>query len=334
MTLVEVYAPGRVNLIGDHTDYNGGLALPMAIDLGTTVYGERRGDAVVLRSPLEDEPARVGLDVSDPAAVRPPWARYVAGVVAEFRPPTGFDGHVATTLPVGGGLSSSAALVVGVALALGADEPDPASLARRCQAAEQRSGIPCGVLDQMAVTAGVEGHALLLDCETLAYEAVPVPGDIDVIVLDSGEQRRLTSSAYAERRAQCERAAAVIGPLRSASLAALDQLDDDLLRRRARHVITENQRVRDFADALRRADYRGAGELLTDSHHSLRDDFEVSTAGLDHLVRALEDTPGVYGARLTGAGFGGCVVAISEPRAVSWTAPVRAAGGARVVSGH
>lgn len=329
---VEVTSPGRVNLIGDHTDYTGGLAMPMAIDLHTRVWGERGGDTVTVRSALEEAPAVIALDVADPAAVQPAWARYVAGVVAELRPATGFDGQVATTLPVGGGLSSSAALVVGLALALGADGSDPAALARRCQAAEARSGIPCGVLDQMAVAAGVEGHALLLDCETLAFEPVPVPGDVDVIVLDSGEERHLADSAYAERRAQCEAAAEVIGPLRTAGLDGLERIEDELLRRRARHVITENQRVRDFATALRSGDYAAAGELLDASHESLRIDFEVSTHRLDHLVGALRDTGGVYGARLTGAGFGGCVVALTEPGAVPWTTPVRASAGAHVVT--
>ena len=329
---VEVEAPGRVNLIGDHTDYTGGLALPMAIDLGTTVFGDRGGDIVHLRSALESAAAEVPIDIDAPAEVQPSWARYVAGVVAEMRPLRGFRGHVNTTLPVGGGLSSSAALEVAVALALGASADDPVALAELCQRAEHRAvGVPCGIMDQLTVTAGVPGHALLIDCHERSFEPVPIPDEVSVLVFDSGEVRSLMSSAYAERRAQCEAAEALIGPLRSAQLEDVDKIDDDVLRRRARHVISENQRVRDFADALRWGDYETAGVHLYASHESLRDDFEVSTPILDNLVRALRETPGVYGARLTGAGFGGCVVAIAEPGAVPWTTPLRPSGGARVI---
>ncbi|HVX18576.1 MAG TPA: galactokinase [Acidimicrobiales bacterium] len=332
MTFVEAHAPGRVNLIGEHTDYTDGLAMPMAIDLGTTVYGQRGdGTSVVLRSAIEEAPVEIPLDLEDPTSLAG-WARYVGGVVVELTPTHGFDGHVTTTLPVGGGLSSSAALVVALALALGADGSDPVALARQCQQAEQRAGIRCGILDQLAVAAGVEDHALLLDFRSLAVEPVAIPDDVDVIILDSGEERQLMGSAYDDRRAQCEAAASEIGPLRDADLADVDRLGDDLLRRRARHVITENRRVRDFAAALRAGDYVTAGQQLWASHESLRDDFEVSTRTLDHLVEALRETPGVFGARLTGAGFGGCVVAITERGAVPWTTPVRASRGAHLVS--
>jgi len=331
--VIRAHAPGRVNLIGDHTDYLDGLVLPMAIDRGTTVTGERTGDAVVLTSADEPEPAVVPLDVDDPAAATPGWARYVAGVVAEVRPPVGFVGMVTTDLPIGGGLSSSAALEVAVALALGADGP-PLDLARTCQRAEQRaSGVPSGIMDQLASAAGVDGHALLIDCRDLTVEPVPLPPGAEVVVVDSGQARTLVGSAYAERRAQAEAATAVIGPLREATGADLDRLDDPLARRRARHVVTENERVRQFAAALAAGHLTGAGALMVASHASLRDDYEVSTPVLDALVERLLAVPGVYGARLTGAGFGGCVVALTDPGALAEGWPVRAAAGAAVVEG-
>lgn len=326
--MTTVFAPGRVNLIGDHTDTTGGLVLPMAIDLGTTITFERGGSAVLLTSDALADEAVVPLDVEDPAAVVPPWARYVAGVVAELRPTEGLRGHVTTTLPVGAGLSSSAALEVAVAVAL-APEQDPAERALACQRAEQRaSGVPCGVMDQLASAAGVAGHALLIDCSTLVVTPVPVPEGAEVVVVHSGQERTLAGSAYAERRADCEAAEAVVGPLRLAGEDDLDALDDRRLRRRARHVVRENERVRAATDALRAGDLVGLGELFRESHASLRDDFEVSTPALDALVDRLVDTPGVYGARLTGAGFGGCVVALAEPGAVREGWVVRPSAGA------
>lgn len=324
---VVAHAPGRVNLIGDHTDYTGGLVLPMAINLGTVVSGRRGGDRVVLRSSEEPEPAVVPLDVTDASAV-PGWGRYVAGVVAELRPERGLVGEVSTTLPVGAGLSSSAALEVAVALALGFTG-DAVGLAQCCQRAEQRaSGVPCGIMDQLASAAGVEGHALLIDCHELRTEAVPLPDEAAVVVVHSGEPRGLAGTAYADRRAECEAAEAEIGPLRKATPADVGALADPVLRRRARHVVGENARVRDFAAALAGGDLRTAGDLMRASHASLRDDFAVSTSGLDALAERLVRTPGVYGARLTGAGFGGCVVALAEPGALTegWT--VRASGPA------
>ena len=301
-------APGRVNLIGDHTDYAGGLVLPIAIDLGTTVVGARGGDRIHLRSDALDGVADLPLLIDDPAAVEPGWARYVAGVVAEIRPSTGFSGSISTTLPIGAGLSSSAALEVAVALALGFDG-SCGDLAARCQRAEQRaSGVPCGRMDQLASACGVEGHALLIDCSTFDVTPVALPADVEVVVVHSGTSRELATGAYAARRAELE---------------AGDE-------RRVRHVRTENQRVRACADALTRGDLDEAGALMLESHASLRDDFEVSTPALDALVARLASTPGVHGARLTGAGFGGCVVALTVPGALSEGWHVRAVGGASV----
>lgn len=325
---VTAFGPGRVNLIGDHTDYLDGLVLPMAIDLGTTVTGERAGDRVVLRSADEPEPAVVALDVADPMAATPHWARFVAGVVAELRPEVGFDGEITSTLPIGSGLSSSTALEVAVALALGAGG-ELVELARRLRSAEERaSGVPSGLMDQLASLGGVEGHALVIDCRSLTLEPVPVPEDAEVVVIHSGQPRTLVGSAYAERRAQAEAAEAVVGPLRDASLGDLDRIADPVARARARHVITENERVRQFAAALEAGHLTGAGALMVASHVSLRDDYEVSTPALDALVERLCATPGVHGARLTGAGFGGCVVALTAPGALDEGWRVRPSAGA------
>jgi galactokinase len=316
------FAPGRVNLIGEHTDHTGGLCLPMAIDLGTTVAGEAGGDAVVLRSAHDDRPAVVPLDVEDAAAVEPAWARYVAGVVVELRPLVGFSGEVRSTLPVGAGLSSSASLTLAVAAALGAEVDDADALAALAQRAEQRAaGVPCGILDPLACAAGVAGHALLLDCSTLGRTPIPVPDGVDVVIVDSGERRALADGRYARRRA--EAIAALAGDAHGPAL-----------RRRARHIRTENDRVLAAVDALRGGDLPTLGAVLLEGHRSLADDFEVSTPGLDALVARLAAVPGVHGARLTGAGFGGCVVAVAEPGALAEGWHVRAVDGVSARAGR
>jgi galactokinase len=312
------WAPGRVNLIGDHTDYLGGLVLPMAIGLGAEVTGDRGGDWVMLGSEQFDGVAEIHLpDQGDPALVQPPWARYVAAVVAEVRPRDGFAGTVDSTLPPGGGLASSAALEVAVATALGADLSDPLALARACQRAEERAvGVRVGIMDQLVAAAGVAGAALRIDCRTLAIEHVRLPEDAEVAVVHSGDEREVAKTAYAERRAECEAAQDMLGAeLRDLTPADAEAIDDATLRRRARHVTTENDRVDALAAALAEGQLRYAGELMVASHVSLRDDFEVSTPAVDALVTHLRGTPGVYGARVTGAGFGGCVVALCRPDA-------------------
>jgi len=331
------FAPGRVNLIGDHTDYTAGLAMPMAIDLGTTITGHRIDDRIVLRSDGFTGVVDLALDDlgNDPRSIEPAWGRYVAGVASELRTGVGFDGDVRTTIPVGTGLSSSAALEVAVALALGATEP-PLELALACQRAEQvASGVPCGVMDQLTSVAGVEGHALLIDFRTLTTEPVALPSGVDVVVIHSGQERELATSAYAERRAQLESAERAIGPLRDAAPEDLTAIGDRLVRARARHVVAENGRVLRFAAALRRGDLAMAGALMVEAHASFRDDFDASTPVVDALVDHLVATPGVHGARLTGGGFGGCVVALVEPGTPTegwgrhWV--VKASGGARVL---
>ncbi len=330
---VHAVAPGRVNLIGDHTDYVGGLAMPMAIELVTEVRGERGGDRVELRSDQEPEPALV--DLADPLGSTPgrripEWARYVAGVVAELAPEQGFTGTITSTVPVGSGLSSSAALEVAVALAIGFGG-SPLELARACQRAEQTAtGVPCGIMDQLTSVMGVEGHALLVDFASLEVEPVPLPAAVEVVVVHSGQVRALVASAYAERRSTCEAAERAIGPLRTATPEEVATIADPVQRRRARHVVTENRRVLDFVEALRAGDLGQAGALMTASHRSLAADFEVSTPELDAIVERLTSTAGVFGARLTGAGFGGCVVALTSPNALEEGWHLQASAGARV----
>src|ERR671917_1127621 len=201
---LRAWAPGRVNLVGDHTDYMGGLALPMAIGLGTEITGDRGGNWVMLGSDGFEGVAEIPIDgVDDPAAVDPVWARYVAAVVDEVRPTDGLVGMVHSTLPAGSGLASSAALEVAVATALGADRINPVAAARACQRAEERAvGVPCGIMDQLVSLAAVEGMVLRIDCDTLAVETVAFPDDAEVVVMHSGQHRELSGSAYAERRAR------------------------------------------------------------------------------------------------------------------------------------
>lgn len=323
-------APGRVNLIGDHTDYTGGFAIPMAIDRETVVEVRLGGRAVELTSDLEATAAVVPVNVPDPSTVEPPWARYVAGVIAVVRPKTGAGGTVRSTVPIGAGLASSAALEVAVALALGF-EGTPLELALATQRAEHlASRVPTGVMDQLAAAAGQAGHALLMDFRSCEVSPVAVPDGAVIVVAHSGQRRTLVVSAYAERRTECEKAAQIIGPLREATPVDVSNLKDNTLRRRARHVVSENARVLAFAEAFRRRDLPTAGRLMSESHFSLRDDFQVSTPALDGLVARLLETPGVYGARLTGAGFGGCVVALADEDSPADGWRVHASAGASV----
>ena len=304
--------------------------LPLAVDRETVVEGTRGGDEVFLVSDDAATAAAVSLPVDEALDVESPWARHVAAVVSLVRPTTGLSGRVSTTLPLGAGLSSSAALGVAVALAVGSGYAG-VELARLCQEAEQRAtGVPCGIMDQLASIAGVEGHALLVDCRSLEIVPLPLPDGLDIVVVDSGHRRALRDTPYADRRAQCEAAETEIGPLRDAALDDVAHLVDPVLRRRARHVVTENERVRQAADALVDGRVDLLGPILTESHESLRDDFEVSLPVLDELVRRLRTTPGVLGARLTGAGFGGCVVALAERGAAVPGRRLRAATGASV----
>jgi galactokinase len=316
---VVVRAPGRVNLIGDHTDYTGGLALPMAIDRQVVVDGFDGPDKVIhLTSDQDPAPARFSVPVTSLEGIEPVWARRVAAIAAELGRENGFTGSVQSTVPIGAGLSSSGALGVGVALALGAaDTLTRNEIALLCQRAQQAAtGVPAGVLDEMASLHGLAGHAILLDCHDLATEAVPLPERAEIVVRYVSH-RTVAGSPYAERVAACHAAEQQIGPLRSATIEDVGTIADSTLRARARHVVSENQRVRDCAAALRAGDLEAAGALMTASHVSLRDDYEVSTPALDEAVERLEASEGVYGARLTGAGFGGCVIALARPGAIT-----------------
>jgi galactokinase len=298
---VRVWAPGRVNLIGEHTDYSGGLALPVAIQLGITIDVRALSDRLELSSPSSD-PSR--------------FADAVWEELGELgRPPVGIVAEIGSTLPVGVGLSSSAALEVAIALALcrAADfDLPPLELAQACRRAEVRAvGVPCGILDQAACLLGEVGAAILLDCGTLEHRPVAVPDEAVLVVIDSGGPRELARSGYAQRRAELE---------------AGDP-------RRLRHVASENARVPAFAAALERGDLVSAGMLLSESHASLRDDYEVSTPELDRIV---EDAVanGAYGARLVGGGFGGSVLALFDRATVPSDAfVVRPSAGASCANG-
>jgi galactokinase len=326
---IHVRAPGRVNLIGDHTDYTGGMVLPMAIDRWTEIRGVR-ADTISLRSDDEPTPADLELVIDDPHAIEPQWAKYVAGVVAEMRPSSGVSGMVTTDIPIGAGLSSSAALELAVALALGFDG-DTLELAQLCRRAEIRaSGVPCGIMDQLVIAAGVAEHALLIDCADLSIDPVAIPEDVEVVV-EFVAHRTLAGSAYADRVAECAAAESIIGPLRTATIDDVSAIPDPVVRARAGHVIGENLRVREFAKALASGALDAAGDLMIASHRSLRDLYETSTPVMDSAVDALTARPGVYGARMTGGGFGGCVVALTRPGALTEGWRVRAVDGAHHV---
>ena len=335
-------APGRVNLIGDHTDYTGGLVLPMAIDRYTTIEAVPQTSAIDLASTSDVNPVHLALPVTSPENVSPPWGRYVAGVAAEFgNDCRGFRGTVSTTLPIGSGLSSSAALEVAVALACGAPN-EPLALAQLCQRAEQRAtGVPCGIMDQLTSVAGVKDHALLIDCHSLEISPVAIPSSARIIVKFIAH-RRLASSAYGQRVTECATAERLIGPLRSASLRDVESIADDVILRRARHVVSENERVRACAAALVAGDAREAGNIMYEGHRSLSRDFQTSTATMDAAVDHFARVPGVHGVRMTGGGFGGCVVILADddaqldraavPAGCGKAMRVRAADGASITT--
>ncbi|MEM8620471.1 MAG: galactokinase family protein [Actinomycetota bacterium] len=328
-----VHAPGRVNLIGDHTDYVGGLVLPMTIDAGVTITTVSAEHAVELRSSLDDSPCAFELPFTkDPSRVEPPWARFVAAMAQQVDATTGVRGTVESTLPAGAGLSSSAALLCAVGLALGFESSahDLAAAARRAEHAA--TGVPTGIMDQLCIASGVEGHAVLIDCRSEEVEPVPVPNDARIAVRFV-EPRTLVGSGYADRVDECARVEAQIGPLRDAALADVSSLSDDVLRRRARHVVTENERVITAAAAFRAGDLRAVGETMNNGHASLRDDYEISTPTIDQAVEATRSAEGVYGVRMTGGGFGGSIVALTTPTTelgADWIV-VRPSGPARAL---
>ena len=327
-------APGRVNLIGDHTDYTGGLVLPMAIDRHTTIVFERSDDVSATSSNLGGE-IRFGLPVVDAAAVQPAWGRYIAGVAAAMSErhmvPRGFTGTITTNVPIGGGLSSSAALEVAAALALGINA-DVATIAAVCRRAEHlATNVPCGIMDQLTSLAGMKDHALLIDCHSLDVTPIRIPESLAVWVVEISS-RTLDGSEYPTRVAQCVAAEREIGPLRLADLQSANHIVDPVVRARARHVVTENERVRQFAAALAAGDFRTAGQLMVESHASLRTDFATSTTAMDAAVEHYSQVPGVHGVRMTGGGFGGCIVVLAEDDATIDGMRVHAADGASLTT--
>jgi galactokinase len=321
-------APGRVNLIGDHTDYNEGFVLPLAIDRWCVVAAGA-SSTVRIRSLDVGETVEIAADGStEPGAAAPGFGRYVAAVVRELaaldRPPVGIEAVLASDVPLGSGLSSSAALEVACALALAgaADwEAGALELAQACRAAEElATGVAGGIMDQLVSLSGRAGHAVLIDCRSLEARPVRLPDGLAVTAVHSGLARTLAGSAYAERRAACEALAQELG---HASLrdATLEEVGDYPL---GRHVVTENARVLDAVRALEDGDLTRLGGILDASHASLRDDYRVSTPELDVLVEELV-AAGAAGARLTGAGFGGCVVAVSAEGRASAVAEAAAA---------
>lgn len=311
-----VSAPGRVNLIGDHTDYHGGLVLPMAVDRSCTVrWTLNGGDRVRVRSEGMEGRVDVAADGSDdPDQVDPPWGRFPAGVLRALagrgRAPAGFDADISSDVPVGSGLSSSSALSVAFTLAAAGAGGLPIGTVEVARAALEgevlATGVPGGLMDQLTALWGVAGHALLIDCRELSARAVPLPESVAVLVAHCGVPRTLAGSAYAQRRAAGEATARSLG-LASLRDATAEQVAHDPI---ARHVVAENARVAAFADALPSGELGVLGALMLESHASLRDDYRVSIPELDALVDAFVEE-GAAGARLTGAGFGGCVVAIA-----------------------
>ena len=315
-------APGRVNLIGEHTDYNNGLCLPLALPQRTTVTVDRRQDRL-----LSLVSAQAGERWDGAVEDRPDgWAAYVAGVVDALRADgmdvPGFDARVDSEVPLGAGLSSSAALECAVATAsaalLGLDLADQMlrrRLAEACVSAENDYvGAPTGGMDQTVAMLGRAGHALLLDFADGTVTPVPLPLEaarLALLVIDTRVSHTLTDGSYGDRRAECAQAARLLGAasLREASLDDLDRLDDPMLRRRARHVLTENDRVRAAVTALAEDDWQALAGVLDASHRSMRDDFEISCRELDLAVQTARGA-GALGARMTGGGFGGSAVAL------------------------
>uniref|UniRef100_A0A8C5PUJ8 Galactokinase n=1 Tax=Leptobrachium leishanense TaxID=445787 RepID=A0A8C5PUJ8_9ANUR len=324
---IGAFAPGRVNLIGEHTDYNGGFVLPMALPLFTAVVGTPRDDgriSIVTVAEGADEPHRIEFAAPREEAHlkpgSPKWANYVKGVIQHYRagPIPGFNAVITTT--------SLEVAMYTFLQQLCPDDGDLTQKALACQKAEHTfPGVPCGIMDQFISVLGKDGHALLIDCRSLEVTPLPLadPG-LAVLITNSNVRHELTGSEYPDRRRQCEEAAKVLGKetLRDASLEDLDEKKENLSEvcyRRAQHVITEIERTASAAQALKSGNYRGFGKLMVDSHNSLRDDYDVSCPELDDLVAIALEVPGVYGSRMTGGGFGGCTVTLLETSAVERT---------------
>jgi galactokinase len=335
-------APGRVNLIGEHTDYNDGFVMPAAIELYCWVaIAEREDRRLAIRSENLQETAEVELDQSHPQR-RKLWSDYVQGVAVVLeqsgRRLRGANLLIHSEVPIGSGLSSSAAIEVASGLALlgnSSMELNRLELARLCQRAENEFvGARCGIMDQFTACFGQMKHALLLDCRSLEYRPLRLPAGVELVICDSGVRHEVAAGEYNTRRAECEAGVTLLARHRPEIRALRDTTLDDLQNnraelgevvfRRCRHVVTENVRVLKAAEALERGDLKEFGGLMGESHRSMRDDFEISCAELDLLVELAGKQKGVYGARMTGGGFGGCTINLVEagqvaafPRAVS-----------------
>jgi galactokinase len=322
---VRAAAPGRVNLIGDHTDYNGGFVLPAAIPQETRIeLARHRSREVRVWSSSFAESAAMNYRIGDEVPDRS-WVDYVKGMTWVLRDAGvtgGFLLRIESDVPVGGGLASSAALEISVGRALrqafnlAVDDIALALAARRAE--NEFVGAPVGIMDQMACSLASVDAALFLDTRSLEFARVPLPGDAALIVIDSGHAHRHAGGGYVERRQECERAAAILGvrQLRDALPPAVaDAKLPAYLARRVRHVVSENERVLRTVDALRARDLDRAGQLFIESHRSLRDDFEVSVPDVDLLVDMAIRQPAVFGARITGGGFGGAIVALARREA-------------------
>jgi galactokinase len=329
-------APGRVNLIGEHTDYNDGYVLPAAIERETHIAAAPREDGRVRLVAL-DLSRQTTFDLADvQRSTSEGWSNYIRGVAAGLLsagyPVRGFDGLIQGDVPIGSGLSSSAAIEmasVQAFSAVGRFTVPSAQAARIGQKAEHVFvGANTGLMDQLASALGQPDHVLLIDCRDLSFRPVRVPAGAAILIADTSVRRSLAASAYNERRAQCEAAAQALGvpALRDGTLAMLDSVDlPDVVARRARHVIAEDQRVLETVTALEGGDLHKVGKLMDASHASLRDLYEVSSVELDTMVELLRGQSGCYGARLTGAGFGGCAVALMEAGAADAAIPIVAA---------
>jgi galactokinase len=325
-----VAAPGRVNIIGEHVDYNDGFVLPMAIERYCVIAAsEAKGDTATVLSVAADDVADISLAAPRRHPTAGHWSNYVVGVIAGFVErgiqPSGFQAVIESSVPYGGGLSSSASLEVATATLLEAmtgTTLDPVAKALLCQKAEHEyAKVPCGIMDQFASVMGQEGRLMLIDCRSQQIEPIPLTDSaITVLIINTNVKHELSGGEYAERRGQCESAARKLGvqSLRDAGIAQLESQRERLEPiefRRARHVISEIERTAEAAKAIKAGDWPHAGRLMYASHDSLRDDYEVSCRELDlqvNLARELGARGGVIGSRMTGGGFGGCTVSLVE----------------------
>ncbi len=321
-------APGRANLIGEHTDYNDGFVLPAAIDMATYVAASPRTDRIVTAESVNFE-GSVSVDLDDrEARPRTDWGKYVQGVALiletrGYRLP-GADLLIASDIPLGAGLSSSAALEISVGFALARISGNTIAemeLSKIGQAAEHKyAGVRSGIMDQFVSVHGQAGRALFLDCRSLEWSAIQLPTGASFVICNTKTKHDLAEGEYNKRRTECENAAAMLGKtaLRDFSVDDLENMGSqmpELLRKRARHVVTENARVLSAVSALKSGDLRKVGELINASHESLCEDFEVSCPALDTMVAISRRQPGVLGARMMGGGFGGCTINLMLPKA-------------------